>query len=38
VVGPESAWGLVGLYPVVTGLLRFCPVYRALKFDSREFG
>lgn len=25
--GAERWWGLVGLVPLVTGLVRFCPVY-----------
>lgn len=27
-VGPKTPWGLVGLVPLITGLARFCPVYR----------
>ena len=30
VVGPETAWGLVGLVPLVTGLVGSCPAYRLL--------
>ncbi len=30
VVGPSSAWGLLGLVPLVTGLAGFCPLYRLL--------
>lgn len=26
-VGPQSLWGLVGIVPILTGLVRFCPVY-----------
>jgi hypothetical protein len=26
-VGPQSAWGWVGLVPLVTGLVGTCPVY-----------
>jgi len=26
-VGPKSAWGLVGLVPLVTGLVGSCPLY-----------
>ncbi len=26
-VGPQSLWGLVGLVPLVTGLVGSCPVY-----------
>jgi hypothetical protein len=29
-VGWIGPWGLVGLVPLVTGLLRFCPLYRLL--------
>jgi hypothetical protein len=25
--GAERWWGLVGLVPLLTGLVRFCPVY-----------
>jgi hypothetical protein len=25
--GPKSAWGLVGLVPLVTGLVGTCPMY-----------
>jgi Protein of unknown function (DUF2892) len=27
VVGPHTLWGLVGLLPLVTGLLGSCPAY-----------
>ena len=27
-VGPQTAWGWVGLVSLVTGLVGFCPVYR----------
>lgn len=26
-VGPETAWGWLGLIPLVTGLIGSCPVY-----------
>jgi len=26
-VGPKSLWGLVGLVPLITGLLGSCPLY-----------
>jgi len=26
-VGPKTLWGLVGIVPLVTGLLGSCPVY-----------
>ena len=29
-VGPQTLWGLVGLIPLGTALIRFCPLYRIL--------
>ena len=29
-VGPRSLWGLVGLVPLATGLVGYCPVYTLL--------
>ena len=26
-IGPKSAWGYVGLLPIITGLVGFCPAY-----------
>jgi hypothetical protein len=26
-IGPQSAWGWVGLVPLITGLVGNCPVY-----------
>ncbi len=26
-IGPKSAWGYIGLLPIVTGLVGFCPAY-----------
>ena len=28
VIGPGSYYGLVGIVPLVTGLMGFCPLYR----------
>ena len=30
VFGPRTMWGLVGLVPLATGLVGFCPLYRLL--------
>lgn len=30
VVGPKTMWGLLGLVPLLTGLVGFCPLYRLL--------
>ena len=27
-VGPQTPWGWIGLVPLVTGLVGFCPLYR----------
>jgi len=27
VVGPQTPWGLIGLIPLVTGLVGSCPLY-----------
>lgn len=29
-VGPQSMWGLVGILPLLTGLVGFCPFYRLI--------
>ena len=27
-IGPQTLWGLVGIILIVTGFIRFCPIYR----------
>ena len=34
VVGPKSMWGLLGLVPLFTGLVGFCPLYRMLGIST----
>ncbi|MCB1648968.1 MAG: DUF2892 domain-containing protein [Pseudomonadales bacterium] len=34
VVGPQSMWGLLGLVPLLTGLVGFCPLYKVIGFSS----
>lgn len=29
-VGPKTAWGWIGLVPLVTAFIGFCPAYRLL--------
>lgn len=29
-VGPQTLWGLIGLVPLITGLIGICPVYSML--------
>jgi hypothetical protein len=33
-VGPQTMWGLVGLVPLLTGLIGFCPLYKVFGFDT----
>ncbi|HEY9167749.1 MAG TPA: DUF2892 domain-containing protein [Candidatus Kryptonia bacterium] len=32
--GPATAWGWLGLIPLVTGVLGFCPLYVPFKFST----
>jgi len=34
VLGPRTLWGLVGFVPLLTGIIGFCPLYRALGISS----
>jgi hypothetical protein len=34
-VGPESAWGYLGLIPLATALIGSCPFYTALGLSTR---
>lgn len=34
VIGPRSIWGLIGLVPLGTGLVGFCPLYRVLGIST----
>ena len=33
-VGPETLWGLVGLLPIATGLIGWCPPYQLLGIST----
>jgi len=33
-VGPKSAWGWIGLIPLLTGLLSWCPAYRLVGINT----
>lgn len=33
-VGPHTLWGLVGLVPLATGALGFCPLYTLFGFST----
>lgn len=32
--GPQTVWGLVGLVPLLTGLVGSCPIYTALGLST----
>jgi hypothetical protein len=32
--GPKSAWGWVGLIPLITGIVRTCPIYSLFGISS----
>ncbi len=34
--GPETAWGWIGLIPLATALINFCPLYLPLKISTRK--
>jgi hypothetical protein len=34
VIGPQSLWGLVGLVPLATGAIGFCPLYKVLGINT----
>jgi hypothetical protein len=34
VAGPKTLWGLIGVVPLATGLLNFCPAYTLLGINS----
>jgi hypothetical protein len=38
IVGPQTAWGLLGVVPLITGALGICPLYRALGVTSVPTG
>lgn len=33
-VGPQVAWGWLGLVPLTTGLIGMCPLYRVLGINT----
>ena len=33
-IGPQTPWGWIGLIPLVTGLVGWCPLYAALGFST----
>jgi hypothetical protein len=35
-VGPQTAWGWVGLVPLITGIVGFCPLYKLIGLNTRK--
>ncbi len=33
-VGPKTPWGWIGVVPLLTGLVRFCPAYTLLGLNT----
>jgi hypothetical protein len=33
-VGPKTPWGWIGIVPLVTGLLKTCPIYSLIGVSS----
>ena len=33
-IGPQTLWGLVGIVPLLTGAIGFCPLYRVFGFNT----
>jgi hypothetical protein len=37
-IGPKTPWGWLGLIPLATGAIGFCPLYRLLGVSSCRVG
>lgn len=35
-IGPKTLWGLVGIIPLATALINFCPIYPLLGFSTAK--
>ena len=33
-IGPQTMWGLIGLVPLFTGIMGFCPLYKAFGLNT----
>ena len=33
-IGPKTPWGWIGVIPLATGFIRFCPLYPLLKIST----
>ena len=37
-VGPQTIWGLIGIVPLFTGIIGFCPLYKVFGFNTCPVG
>ncbi len=35
-IGPQPPWGWIGVLPIITGTVGFCPLYRLVGLDTRK--
>ncbi len=35
-IGPKTAWGWVGLLPLITAFIKFCPAYTIFKINTAK--
>jgi hypothetical protein len=35
-VGPKTLWGWIGILPVLTGLISFCPLYALIGLNTQS--
>ncbi len=33
-VGPQTAWGWIGIVPLLTGIFKFCPAYTIVGLNT----
>ncbi len=33
-IGPKTAWGYIGIIPIITGLMGWCPLYSILGMNT----
>lgn len=33
-IGPQTLWGLIGLIPLLTGLMGYCPLYQMIGLST----
>jgi hypothetical protein len=36
-VGPQTLWGYLGLIPLATGTVGYCPLYAALGWSTNRY-